>query len=42
MSDNYLDKYRKGRNVFEENKIRYNERKEAVYQEIIKEVKFIK
>lgn len=32
----------KGRNVFEENKIRYNERKEAVYQEIIKEVKFIK
>lgn len=32
----------KGRNVFEENKIRYNERKEEVYQHIIKEVGFIK
>lgn len=30
-----------GRNVFEENKIRYNSRKEAVYQRIIKEVGFI-
>lgn len=32
----------KGRNVFEENKIRYNARKEEVYQKIIKEVGFIK
>lgn len=32
----------KGRNVFEENKVRYNERKEEVYQHIIKEVGFIK
>ncbi|QPT39571.1 L(+)-tartrate dehydratase subunit beta [Oligella ureolytica] len=31
-----------GRNVFEENKIRYNARKEEVYQNIIKEVGFIK
>ena len=32
----------KGRNVFEENKVIYNQRKEAVYQSIIKEVDFIK
>lgn len=31
-----------GRNVFEENKVHYNERKEEVYQKIIKEVGFIK
>ncbi|SDG67185.1 L(+)-tartrate dehydratase beta subunit [Selenomonas sp. WCT3] len=31
-----------GRNIFEENKVLFNERKEEVYEEICKEVKFIK
>ena len=31
-----------GRNLFEENKIIFNERKEKVYEDICKEVKFIK
>ncbi len=32
----------KGNNIFEMNKVKYNERKEAVYENIIKHVKFIK
>ena len=31
-----------GRNLFEENKVIFNERKEKVYEEICKHVKFIK
>lgn len=31
-----------GRNLFEENKVLFNKRKEAVYEEICREVKFIK
>ena len=31
-----------GRNLFEENKVFFNKRKEAVYEEICREVKFIK
>ena len=32
----------KGRNLFEENKVVFNERKEKVYEEICKHVSFIK
>lgn len=35
-----IDSY--GRNLFEEQKVIYNQRKEEVYEEIIKQVKFIK
>jgi len=31
-----------GRNIFEENKVVFNKRKEEVYEEICREVKFIK
>ena len=31
-----------GRNLFEENKVIFNERKEKVYEEICREVRFIK
>ena len=31
-----------GRNLFEENKVAFNERKEKVYEEICKHVSFIK
>lgn len=32
----------KGRNIFEENKVKYNEKKEEVYEDIIKHVHYIK